>query len=74
MTTDPFTSASAAILAALQSFPAFTAIVRAGNLIDPSADSFEQFKGQISSGDTPEVALLPDAFTLQPFGANSMVA
>jgi hypothetical protein len=74
MPTDPFTSASTAILNALKSSSAFTTIVRAGNLIDLTSDSFEQFKGQLQFGDTPEVALLPQTFELQPFGSNSQVA
>jgi hypothetical protein len=72
--TDPFTSASSAILAALSASSAFSAIAKPGNLIDLSADSFERFKGQLQFGDTPEVVLLPDAFELQPFGVNSKVA
>jgi hypothetical protein len=71
---DPFTAASSAIVAALQSCSAFTAIVRAGNLIDVTDSAFENFKSQLQFGDTPEVVLLPEAFELQPFGANSRVA
>jgi hypothetical protein len=71
---DPFTSASAAIISAFQSSASFGAIVQPGNLIDMTVANFEKFKGQIQSGDTPEVVLMPEAFTLQPFGANSLVA
>jgi hypothetical protein len=71
---DPFTQASSAIVAALQSCSAFTDLVRPGNLIDVTSEAFENFKSQLQFGDTPEVVLLPEAFTLQPFGSNSRVA
>ncbi len=72
--TDPFTATSSAILSALTSSPAFSAIVAPGNLIDMSANAFERFKGQLQFSDTPEVVLLSDAFELQPFGTNSKIA
>ncbi len=74
MSTDPFSSASAAILLALRAFDGFTALVQPGNLIDMSAASFERFKAQLQASDTPEVIVLQEAFTLQPFGVNSRVA
>jgi hypothetical protein len=49
-------------------------LVRAGNIVDVSAANFEQFKSQIQTSDTPEIVLLPEAFSLQPFGTNSQVA
>lgn len=72
--TDPFTTASSAILSALSNCPAFTALVAARNLIDVSSDTFEQFRTQLSASDVPEAVLLPAAFVLQPFGVNSRVA
>jgi hypothetical protein len=72
--TDPFTAAAQAILCALRASSGFTSIVAAGNLIDMTAQTFEQFKSTLPSADTPEVVLLQDAFELKPFTAGSRAA
>jgi hypothetical protein len=71
---DPFTQTSRAILSALQSDPGWSALVKPGNVIDMTADSFERFKTQISSADLPEVLLLQGDFLLKPFGSGSRIA
>jgi hypothetical protein len=69
--TDPFTSTASAILGALRASAGFTAIVAPGNVIDMTADCFEQFKKQVQPADLPEVVLLQSEFELRPFGINS---
>ena len=71
MTTDPFTTAAGAVLGALRCSSPFMSIVRPGNLIDMTADTFERFKSQLQFNDTPEVVLLQDDFRLQPYGPAS---
>ena len=68
---DPFTTTASAILAALRASAGFTAMVAPGNVIDMTADCFEQFKKQVQPADLPEVILLQGEFVLQPFGTNS---
>src|SRR5580704_15906426 len=71
---DPFTQTSRAILSALQTDPAWTALVRPGNVIDMTSDLFERFKTQVQAGDLPEVILLQGDFKLKAFGGNSRIA
>ena len=71
---DPFTQTSRAILSALQADAGWSALVKPGNVIDMTADSFERFKTQVQSGDLPEVILLQGEFRLKPFGGSSRVA
>lgn len=71
---DPFTQTSQAILAALQADAAWSAMVKPGNVIDMTADTFERFKSQLQPGDVPEAILLQGDFTLKPFGASSRIA
>lgn len=74
MQSDPFTTVSAAILSALQGDSAWAALVKRGNVIDMTADTFERWKGQLQSGDVPEVILLQGDFRLKPFGGSSRIA
>jgi hypothetical protein len=71
---DPFTQTSRAIVSALQADPGWSALVKPGNVIDMTADSFERFKTQVQSGDLPEVILLQGDFRLKPFGGSSRIA
>ena len=71
---DPFTQTSRAILSAFQADPGWSALVKPGNVIDMTADSFERFKTQVQSGDLPEVILLQGDFRLKPFGGSSRIA
>jgi hypothetical protein len=71
---DPFTQTSRAILGALQADPAWGAMVKPGNVIDMTAESFERFRTQLQPADVPEAILLQSDFTLKPFGASSRVA
>jgi hypothetical protein len=68
---DPFTQTSQAILGSLLADAGWASMVKPGNVIDMTADSFERFKVQLQPGDVPEVILLQGAFTLKPFGASS---
>jgi hypothetical protein len=71
---DPFTQISRAILTALEANETWSALVKPGNLIDMTSDSFERFKTQVQSADLPEVVLLQSEFRLKPFGASSRLA
>ena len=71
---DPFTQVSRAILAALQADAGWAGMVKPGNVIDMTASSFERFRTQLQSADTPEVILLQEAFALKPFGPSSRIA
>jgi hypothetical protein len=74
MSIDPFTQISRAILSALQSDPDWSALVKPGNVIDMTSDTFERFKGQLQPADVPEVVLLQGDFHLTPFGPSSRLA
>jgi hypothetical protein len=71
---DPFTQTSRAILESLQADAGWASMVKPGNVVDMTADSFERFKQQLQPGDVPEVILLQGEFKLKPFGANSRMA
>jgi hypothetical protein len=71
---DPFTQTSRAILGALQADTGWAAMVKPGNVIDMTADSFERFKSQLQPADVPEVILLQGEFRLKPFGGSSRIA
>jgi hypothetical protein len=71
---DPFTQISRTILSLLRGDADWAAIVRPGNVVDMTADSFERFKAQLQPADVPEVVLLQGDFRLQPFGGNSRLA
>ncbi len=68
---DPFTQTSRAILASLQADAGWASMVKPGNVVDMTADSFERFKLQLQPADVPEVILLQGEFKLKPFGASS---
>jgi hypothetical protein len=74
MTPDPFTQVAQAIVAALSSHAGFSGLVSAGNLIDPTSSTFEDYKGDVAPGDLPEALLRPGGFELMPFGPNSRSA
>lgn len=71
---DPFTQTSQAILGALQADAGWSAMVKPGNVVDMTADSFERFKSQLQPADVPEAILLQGEFTLKPFGGSSRIA
>lgn len=71
---DPFTQIARTILRSLLADSAWAALVRPGNVIDMTSDTFEQFKSKLQPGDVPEVILLQGDFTLRPFGGNSRIA
>jgi len=71
MTWDPFTSAHEAIFTAFQNHPPLAALVLPGNFVDTTDPYFQQFKPGTQAGDTPQVKILQDEFTLPPFGGNS---
>jgi len=68
---DPFTAAHQAIFAAFANYPAFACLVLPGNVIDTTDPLFQQFKPGATAGDTPQLKILQDEFTLPPFGGNS---
>lgn len=68
---DPFTAAHQAIFAALQNYASLAALVLPGNFVDTTDPLFQQFKPGIAAGDTPQVQILQDEFTLPPFGGSS---
>ncbi|MGD0462165.1 MAG: hypothetical protein ABSB74_06730 [Tepidisphaeraceae bacterium] len=68
---DPFTQTSQAILGSLQADAGWASMVKPGNVVDMTADSFERFKLQLQLADVPEVILLQGGFKLKPFGASS---
>jgi hypothetical protein len=71
---DPFTQVCRAILGALRADAAWAALVKPGNVVDMTADSFEQFRSRLEPADVPEVILLQGQFKLQPFGSSSRIA
>jgi hypothetical protein len=71
---DPFTQISRAILALLQADAGWARMVKPGNIVDMTADTFERFKTQLQPADVPEVVLLQSDFKLKPFGASSRIA
>jgi len=71
---DPFTQVSRAILGALRADAGWAALVKAGNVVDMTADSFEQFRSQVQPADVPEAILLQGQFKLKPFGSSSRIA
>ena len=72
--TDPFTQVSRAILGALQADAGWASLVKPGNVVDMTANSFERFKTQLQPADVPEAILLQGEFKLKPFGASSRIA
>ena len=68
---DPFTAAHQAIFAAFQNYAPLAALVLPGNFVDTTDPLFQQFKPGITAGDTPQLKILQDDFTLPPFGGNS---
>jgi len=73
-TTDPITQASQAILTALNSNTAVTALIAAGNIIDMTSPQFVNFRTSYQNSDYPLLLLLQKDFDLKPFGVNSTVA
>ena len=71
---DPFTQVSRAILGALQADEGWASLVKAGNVIDMTSNSFERFKTQLQPADVPEAILLQGEFKLKPFGGSSRIA
>jgi hypothetical protein len=71
---DPFTQISRAILTALQADAGWAALVKPGNVVDMTSSSFERFRTQLQSGDTPEAILLQGTFVLKPYGPSSRMA
>jgi len=69
---DPFTLAYRAIWSALLAHSGFTALVKPGNQVDVSADAFQRLKDDVQSADTPQVLVLQSAFSIDPFGDNSL--
>jgi len=71
---DLFTQVSRAILGALAADAGWAALVKPGNVVDMTADSFERFRTQLQPADVPEAILLQGQFKLKPFGSSSRIA